>query len=44
MTTMTTEEILASYPQITAPTDQTGYTSNLTPEQNHFRYIQTTIN
>ena len=33
MTTMTTEEILASYPQITAPTDQTGYTSNLTPEQ-----------
>lgn len=30
---MTTEEILASYPQITAPTDQTGYTSNLTPEQ-----------
>lgn len=26
-------EILASYPQITAPTDQTGYTSNLTDEQ-----------
>lgn len=27
------EEILASYPQITAPTEQTGYTSNLTEEQ-----------
>ncbi|EDK45531.1 SEC14 cytosolic factor [Lodderomyces elongisporus NRRL YB-4239] len=32
--TMASElEILESYPQITAPTDQTGYTSNLTEEQ-----------
>lgn len=29
----TEEEILASYPQITAPTELTGYTSNLTDEQ-----------
>lgn len=29
----TEEEILASYPQINAPTEQTGYTSNITPEQ-----------
>lgn len=27
------EEILASYPQVSAPTDQTGYTSNLTADQ-----------
>lgn len=27
------EEILASYPQVTAPTDMTGYTSNLTEDQ-----------
>lgn len=33
MTTVSKEEILASYPQINAPTDQTGYTSNLTAEQ-----------
>ncbi|EGV62441.1 cytosolic factor, phosphatidylinositol/phosphatidylcholine transfer protein [Yamadazyma tenuis] len=29
----TEEEILASYPQVSAPTDQSGYTSNLTEEQ-----------
>ncbi|ODV95223.1 hypothetical protein PACTADRAFT_68296 [Pachysolen tannophilus NRRL Y-2460] len=29
----TEKEILASYPQITAPTAQTGYTGNLTPEE-----------
>lgn len=29
----TEEEILASYPQISAPTQQTGYSSNLTEEQ-----------
>ncbi|CAH6719684.1 SEC14 cytosolic factor [[Candida] jaroonii] len=29
----TEEEILSSYPQISAPTEQTGYTSNLTDEQ-----------
>lgn len=33
MTTVSKEEILASYPQINAPTDQTGYTSSLTAEQ-----------
>ncbi|EGW31944.1 phosphatidylinositol/phosphatidylcholine transfer protein Sec14p [Spathaspora passalidarum NRRL Y-27907] len=33
MTTISEEEILASYPQVNAPTDQTGYTSNLTEEQ-----------
>ncbi|KAI5964075.1 SEC14 [Candida pseudojiufengensis] len=33
MTSVTEEEILASYPQISAPTELTGYTSNLTPEQ-----------
>ncbi|KAI5956460.1 SEC14 [Candida jiufengensis] len=33
MTSVTEEEILASYPQITAPSDITGVTSNLTPEQ-----------
>lgn len=31
--TATEKEILASYPQISEPTDQTGYTSNLTDEQ-----------
>lgn len=29
----TEAEILASYPQISAPTEQTGFTSNITPEQ-----------
>lgn len=29
----TEQEILASYPQVAAPTQQTGYTSNLTEEQ-----------
>ncbi|KAI3404887.1 SEC14 [Candida oxycetoniae] len=33
MTTASEEEILESYPQITAPTDQTGFTSNLTEQQ-----------
>ncbi|CAI5759993.1 unnamed protein product [Candida verbasci] len=33
MTSVSEEEILTSYPQICAPTDQTGYTSNLTEEQ-----------
>ncbi|KAK6462933.1 phosphatidylinositol/phosphatidylcholine transfer protein Sec14p [Scheffersomyces coipomensis] len=33
MTSVTEEEILASYPQINAPTEQTGYTCNLTDEQ-----------
>ncbi|RLV90820.1 SEC14 cytosolic factor [Spathaspora sp. JA1] len=33
MTTVSEEEILASYPQVSAPSEQTGYTSNLTPEQ-----------
>jgi hypothetical protein len=33
MPTATEAEILASYPQVSAPTEQTGYTSNLTDEQ-----------
>ena len=33
MTSVSEEELLASYPQITAPTKQTGYTLNLTDEQ-----------
>merc|ERR1712080_51597 len=33
----TEEEILASYPQISAPTEQTGYTSNITPEQEEIK-------
>ncbi|KAK6202300.1 phosphatidylinositol/phosphatidylcholine transfer protein Sec14p [Scheffersomyces amazonensis] len=41
MSTLTEEEFLASYPQVNAPSDITGYTSNLTDEQktvlNHLR-------
>lgn len=33
MTTVSKQDILASYPQINAPSQQTGYTSNLTQEQ-----------
>lgn len=33
MSSPTEAEVLASYPQISAPTEQTGYTSNLTEEQ-----------
>lgn len=33
MSKATEEEILASYPQVNAPSEQTGYTSNLTKEQ-----------